>query len=556
MPVGQDTPEGLSSRIATLRQVLSSYDALCVPRYQRGYSWTPTEVGRLLLDLRLAISRNARYYFIGPVVLVGAGAGEAEIVDGQQRLATLSILLAYLRDRCGREEAQGLQRLIAARRAGGLRLRASDQEFFRQYVHTQGAIEKLANLQRTETDAQGLLAAAAQCIRDTLSGFTEEELAALQRFLLDRVVFSVIESDDRDGASLLFRVLNDRGRDLSDAAIIKSELLEAARLEEGEAESAAQQWDALEERLGRDQFEKLLDMSPLIVSGNLREAPGDLAAFRRDVLQAVDPYSFLREDMPRYADAIERIERREVEAGPHTAEVKRRLACLAMLKEVFWLPAAVAYIADHQDAHDDTLQFFKQIERLAFVCTLGVIRPEKRFERFAQVVRARGRSDMLYGPRGALELSDAERRQVRERINEPFQRDRKLRRLIAFRVNAALGEALDLTGPFTVEHVLPARASGVWLKNFPNADERETLTHLIGNWALISNNDNTAAADKPFAAKREVYFRNGSRDVCALTADIFDHADWTPTVIRLRQENLVARLCADWNLLARKSGCR
>lgn len=544
--------EGLRSRIATLAQVFSDYEVLSVPRYQRGYSWTPTEVGRLLLDLRLAITRQARYYFIGPMVLIGVAEGEAEIVDGQQRLATLCMLLAYLRDRRpSREEAGALQRLIVPRRNGGVRLRASDQEFFRQYVQAPGQIEKLASLQRTETDAQGLLAAAAQCISETLSGFTEAELASLQRFLLERVAFSVIESDDRDGASLLFRVLNDRGRDLSDAAIIKSELLEAAKLDDAEAENAAQQWDALEERLGREQFEKLLDMAPLIVSGNPREAPGDLAAFRTDVLEAVDPYSFLREDMPRYADVIELIARRDVDAGPHTAEVRRRLVCLGMLKERFWLPAAVAFLADHQDAHEATLRFFERIERLAFVCALGVIRPESRYERFAQVVRARGRPDLLYGPRGALELLDGERKQMRVRLNQPFQRDHKLRRLLAFRVNAALGEAFDLSGPYTVEHVLPMRPSGPWLSAFTDPEERDTLTHLIGNWALVSNGENTLAGDRPFSVKRDVYFRRGRAAVCALTADIADYQDWTPAVIRLRQENLVSRLCADWDLLAR-----
>jgi len=545
-----ETPEGLSARIATLSQVLSSYSVLYVPRYQRGYSWTPTEVARLLQDLRLAVSQESRYYFIGPIVFVNGPDG-AEVVDGQQRLATLSMVLAYLRDRCEiREDASVLQRLILPVRNGGVVLRASDQDFFRQYVQAPGQLAKLAQLQRTDTDAQGLLAAAAQCITETLGGYTEAERRALQRFMLDRIVFNVMESDDRSGASLLFRVLNDRGRDLSDAAIIKSELLEASGLDEAEADIAAQQWDALEERLGRDQFEKLLDMSPLIVSGNLREAPGDLPAFRSDVLQAVDPYCFLREDMPRYAEAIERIDRREVEAGPHTAEVRRRLACLLMLREHFWRPAVVAFLADHQAEDHDTLRFFERIERLAFVCALGVIRPDRRYERFARVVRARGRPDKLYGPRGALELTDAERSQMIDRINEPFQRDHKLRRLVAFRVNAALGEALDMSGPFTVEHVLPIRASGVWLNSFPNPADRETLTHLIGNWALVSNGENTAAADRPFAAKREIYFRRGRDQVCALTRDIADYPDWTPAVVQFRQEQLVSKLCFDWDLLA------
>lgn len=545
-------PLGLSARIATVAQTLQAHACLSVPRYQRGYAWTAADVSRLLQDLRLAVSRDARFYFLGPVVLVTRGSGEAEIVDGQQRLATLAMLLAYLRDRAEKDVAASLQRLIAPRKDGGVRLRPTEHAFFHSYVHAQGRFAALAALRRADTDSQALLAGAAQAISEALGGFTALECAALSRFLLHRVVFSLMESDDRQGASLLFRVLNDRGRDLSDAAIIKSELLEAANLPEEEAETAAQQWDALEERLGREMFEKLLDLMPLIISGNSLETPGDLAAFRREVLQRVDAVRFLREEMPRYAEGIERVSRRQMEAGDDTQELQRRLTCLALLKDRFWLPAAVAYVADHlSEDHPATLRFFKGLERLAFVCFLGVIRPDRRYERFAQVVRARGRPEALYGRRGALELSEGERRQTIARLNEPFQRDPKVRRLVAWRLNAALGEAFEMTSHYTVEHVLPTRASGPWLKNFPDAAERETLAHLIGNWAIVTAKQNALAADRPFLEKQAIFFANGAERVRALTVDVADYRDWTPAVVRLRQEKLVARLCADWDLIAR-----
>ncbi|MBY0447555.1 MAG: DUF262 domain-containing protein, partial [Hyphomonadaceae bacterium] len=87
-PAEDTPPPGLSARIASLSQVLRRYATLRVPRYQRGYSWTAEEVSRLLQDVRLAVSRNAPYYFVGPIVLVRTAVeGQADIVDGQQRLA-------------------------------------------------------------------------------------------------------------------------------------------------------------------------------------------------------------------------------------------------------------------------------------------------------------------------------------------------------------------------------------------------------------------------------------------------------------------------------------
>lgn len=556
-PAEDAPPPGLSAQIASLSQVLRRYATLRVPRYQRGYSWTSEEVSRLLQDVRLAVSRNAPYYFVGPIVLVRtAEEGQADIVDGQQRLATLTMLLAYLRDVAEvRDQAAWLQKLIAPRKDAGLQLRSQEADFFRLHVQQQGGAAKLASLRNPGSDAEILLAAAAETLAEGLAGFTEAERGALARFLTERVVFSVMESEDLEGASLLFRVLNNRGRDLSDAAIIKSELLEAANLSDEEADAAAQHWDRMEERIGREQFEKLLDMAPLIISGNTRESPGDLAAFRRDVLEFVDAAQFLQGDLARYGAALEALARRRLDLPPEAAgEVGRRLICLGMVKNRFWLPAATAYMADHLDDPAEAVRFFAGIERLAFVCTLGVIRPERRFERFAQVVRARGRANLLFGPSGVLELTEGERRQTIKRLNEPFQRDHSLRRLVAFRVSAALGDPLELSSPFTVEHVLPARPSArAWVAAFPDPADREVLAHLIGNWAIVSPGENSEAADKTFSEKREIFFRRGDAAVRAMTRDVRAYPDWTPTVVRLRHEKLVAQLCADWALVGRAS---
>lgn len=77
---------------------------LAVPKYQRSYSWTEEEVGELWDDLIRALDEGYTDYFLGTVVL-STSSDEREdgddgpfVIDGQQRLATISLLLVALRD--------------------------------------------------------------------------------------------------------------------------------------------------------------------------------------------------------------------------------------------------------------------------------------------------------------------------------------------------------------------------------------------------------------------------------------------------------------------------
>lgn len=80
-----------------LGSVLQRYQ-LMVPPNQREYSWDADQVTTLLQDFAKAINDAEKAYFLGTVVTIPHAGGELEVVDGQQRLATTSILLAAIKD--------------------------------------------------------------------------------------------------------------------------------------------------------------------------------------------------------------------------------------------------------------------------------------------------------------------------------------------------------------------------------------------------------------------------------------------------------------------------
>ena len=90
-----------------------------VPRFQRPYSWERAEVEDFWND---TIADADGEYFIGSIVLFSHSQGILGIVDGQQRLTTITMLLCALRDAFAQEQLDGLARGIH-RLASALRSR-------------------------------------------------------------------------------------------------------------------------------------------------------------------------------------------------------------------------------------------------------------------------------------------------------------------------------------------------------------------------------------------------------------------------------------------------
>ena len=69
-----------------------------IPDYQRPYSWEDEQIEQLWDDLYSAMESGIKSYFLGPIILIGANGDYFEVVDGQQRLTTLTILFCVIRD--------------------------------------------------------------------------------------------------------------------------------------------------------------------------------------------------------------------------------------------------------------------------------------------------------------------------------------------------------------------------------------------------------------------------------------------------------------------------
>lgn len=549
-------PEGFRASIVTLHSLLAKKGPLITPRYQRPYSWTDYEVTRLFADLLEAFGVGRPYYFMGTIVVIAGRA--AEIVDGQQRLATFTLLLAALRDRLreGSPMHALAQHLIAdtMRNQTRLLLREADRAFVAVYVHTPGQFAELCDLDEDadRPSSQTALILAARAIATALDAEAEEafDLEAFTAFLAKGAVFNLIETDDRDNAPRMFTVLNETGLDLSATDLVKSELFVRSDFTESEADDAGRSWDQHLDRLGRRGMDELLSFMPAIATRKVFTSPGDFTFFRRNFTDVVDPRRFLTTDLSRFVRAYEGLTTFTIDGGPMSAEINRRARCLANLRERAWLGVAVGVLAETEGDPKLVARFLQALERYSYALLFNVVPANARLSRANKIFGALADPSTLLDPRSPLMLSPGEVREMQSIFRSPFRRDHFRRRFILLRLNAALpnGEVLAPTDDATVEHVLPIKAKGPWERAFPDAQVRETLTHSCGNMALLSQGQNALAADKSFAEKRVIYFDTANAPLRALTATIQPISEWTPAAIRNRTKQLMDAIERDLGL--------
>ncbi len=246
-------------------EVFSERYAFSVPPYQRPYAWTTEHAGELLDDLLIYLGtteepvEELNPYFLGSIVLIKGDRPEAQIVDGQQRLITLTILLATLRAMVPAEFADSITRRlyepadplnnVPARYR--LRPKERDAGFFQQYIQSEDGIKRLQGLVQPDlNESQRNMLENARLYARELGKLPEARRVRMAQFLVQRCLLVVVSTPDLSSAYRIFSVLNDRGLDLSYADILKAEIV--GEIPEVEQAEYTLRWEQIEESLGRD----------------------------------------------------------------------------------------------------------------------------------------------------------------------------------------------------------------------------------------------------------------------------------------------------------------
>lgn len=545
-----------------LAKIFSNDFVFNVPNYQRPYLWTTEQAGELLSDSLEALGNSTgsvddlNPYFLGSTVLIKGENPEAHIVDGQQRLVTLTILLSAIRTFLPQKEADSITAMLYEKENPilgtpnryRLKIRPRDVEVFQKYIQDEDGLSKIEDLSNESSDSIKNIYHNARLFLGRLESLTQEECIRLVQFMAKRCFMVVVSTPDPNSAYRVFSILNDRGLDLSYTDILKAELIgEIGRHDE---EKYTKKWEDIEEQLGRDSFKDLFAHIRMIYTKS--KLRGTVLQEIRDHAPIKHPKTFIDEILQPMGEAFDQIKNASYESTTRADTINRLLTYLKRIDNFDWQPPAILYLMRNGNNPQEIERFFQDLERLA--SGMMIIRADVnyRLERYGRLLTAIEDGKDLYADDSPLQLTTVEQITAFAILDGGIYDFVKIRLPVLLRLDEALsgGEASYDYPIITVEHVLPQSPSqgSKWLEWWPEEQTRSKYLHRLGNLALLSRRKNSQAQNFEFERKKNEYFCHGGVSRYALTTQVLNEKEWTPQVVEARQKLLIDTLRKVWRL--------
>ena len=538
-----------------------------VPRWQRRYRWGQADIERLVEDLMTIAVGGADAAHYGGTLLTFREPGPEgvvptiRVVDGQQRLTTVSILLACIaaklgpEGRCGDWTAQIIRddRLMnpgkPKEKRWKLRLQDGDEGEYRRGLEGNPAgAGAVAQAWRT---ARRLVARHDVCAL----------LTGIERF---RVVS--IGLDDKEDPQQIFESLNATGRPLTESEKVKNWFLMGLRDEE-QQDLHDNYWIEIERVLGAEHTTEPTDV---FLRDVLRWRTGEVHGIDRvyDGLRRWALRHGHAEDRPALCRDLARLARlygivTGTAGEHHDARVERELRHLRAMGIDIHRPLTLRLLSDTSESDQAGITN----EALAMTLAgIGTWTTRLWLADRATAGMNRAVVDLAHGP-GPGEGEDfAEhwlgriRRLRNTRVGVPSDdqvgEGIRIRKAYggsatgsSFAVLCALMETehreeAPARNRLTIEHVMPQKLTDDWKRDLGDAAEEKhgRCRDRLANLTLSGDATNSSMAAAPFSAKREVY-RNSP---IGMTRRLADEAEWDEEALERRAEDLTGRVLTRW----------
>ena len=551
-----------------ISEVFSNKYAFSIPAYQRPYAWEKTHVEELLADLSEAMEPNPRsdgFYFLGSIVLVKKhGNSDSQVVDGQQRLTTLTILLSIIRDLTDDLETKINREKYIIQVANEdesiderlrLQIRPKDQYYFKQYIQARGATNNLPSIDGLP-DARARMIENAETMKTQLEKMTTEARNDLLKFILQNCYLVVVEVPTRNAAQRIFTVMNTRGMDLSATDILKANLLERAG--QVNEDQLSRFWEDTEVSLGRDKFNDIFTHIRMIFERDKpRSALED--GFPRAVTSFnEDPINFVNTILDPYANAFALSLNDPELRNSFDVVTANLIRSLNRLDNKDWLPPLLLRLRQYDGGDQENISdFVFQLERLAYYLFMVRADVTTRISRYADVLdvlepltHSRPRVQRRELSTG-LDITHDEAFALFDALDGPIYKSTRVVKPILLRLEQA---SVDASASYdypiiSVEHVCPQTIpeASEWAGWYSEEDHSRWLNRL-GNLVLLNSRKNSAAQNFDLERKQSIYFTPGNSCAFTLTKEISNYQSWEPNQVGERQVELLKRLAKSWDL--------
>lgn len=567
----QQTQPQLAARSLTLGQLFADPFFVEVPTYQRAFAWTSEEAGRLIEDRLGAMDAaeaatggaNDGVDFLGTLLFIDrdataqrlqewplAGAARAfEVVDGLQRLTTLTILFCALRDLDADEGVLPDPGIIAAIGAGRATqrprhsLRGEDNAFFQTYVGAPGASRLIPDGDQL-SGSQARILEVREKLLASLMELDAAQRRRLARFLLERCYVVMIVTTGIDRAHRMFTVLNEAGKPLARNDILKAELL--GKVQPATMAAKVAVWERMERSLDRD-FEALFSHVRAMYG---RPGAHVIAGIRDIAASNGGADAFIDRVLGPAAAAFDDIRHARHVGSPQSSGISRTLRYLGWLAAADWVPPAMLWWREHGQDAAKLAWFLGALDRLAYGLRIHGMGASRRTQRFGSVIWAIRNGLDLETASSPMVLTRDELRTIHYNLRDLHVRAAPVCKLMLMRLSDQMaGRAQELPlEDLSVEHVLPRKHSqgSEWRRLFLEPQDRSACTESLGNLVLVTKAQNVEASNLDFARKHAIYFGDDRAPAPAINEYLRGQTEWTSVQIRAREADLLRHVDALW----------
>lgn len=555
----------------TFRQLLGNGLLYRVPPFQRDYSWTEEEWDDLWQDiLGLFAEDGEQAHYMGYLVLQSSNNKQFDIIDGQQRLTTISILilaaLAHLQtlvnkaidpDKNQRRKDNlqnsyiGYVDPVSLIPRSKLELNRHNNRFYQTYLIPLEPIP-VRGLNASEHQ----LRKAFNWFRDKIAARSQQSGEAVAIFvdtIVDKLFFTAISVTDELNAFKVFETLNSRGVRLSATDLLKNYLfsvIASGNTHETELKALEERWERIVDELGSESFPDFLRVYWNSCHKLVRKA--DLfKTIRRHVTTKEQSFALLRE-LDRSASIYAALR------NPHESiwkpEERRSLEQLLMFNVRQPMPMLMS--AHRQFAETQRYIFTQLLQAIAVIsfrynviCNLQTQDQEQVYNNVAYNIDAGALTNLrsildelqsVYPDDAVFKAAFTDKE-----LKTTNSRNKKVVRYVLFQLEKQVsGQEFDFESPaYNLEHILPENPAEAW--SHIDEQNQDKFVYRLGNMTPLEKKPNRAIGNQGYADKIAIF-----QESCfKITSDIPKNSEsWTENAIANRQAKLARIATAIWKV--------
>lgn len=557
----------------TYRKLMGNGLTYRIPRFQRDYSWTEDEWEDLWVDILGTIKSGGEpAHYMGYLVLQSSDDKTFDVIDGQQRLTTLSlIVLATLRNMQRlideqKDSDRNKQRLDQIRQTyigyldpvtlvsrSKLSLNRNNDNYYQTYIVTLDRLPQ-RGFRASEHSLRKAFEWYEKKVRDYVRQLGEQDegkaLAQLIDTMSDRLFFTVISVTDELNAYKVFETLNARGVRLSATDLLKNYLFSVLHRDgqhEHEMKSLEDRWESMVGRLGSESFPDFLRVHWNSRRTFVRQT--DLFKTIRSQIAGRDTVFQLIREMEEDMDTYLGLSQPENSGWPPVIKGYANDLRMFNVRQPYPLILAVK----RRFSEEDFETLLRSCVMISFRYNVIGSQPTSEQERVYNQVASKvsdgthpNLAAVLNGMTTIYPSDDSFRAAFSDKIIKTTQsRNRRVVRYILCLLEKQIsGTDLDFdSDTFNIEHVLPQNPQQGW-QAFPE-EETESYVYRLGNMTLLRNRPNRDLANGDYTTKRQVFKQSNFQITRALAEE---NADWTPDRLAARQRGMANQATAIWRI--------